>query len=52
MYSNVKFFIQSYSTGAIKETCTEKGKLKLCGGVSLSVKLDVEARLFSDTEKE
>ena len=49
MYSNVKFFIQSYSTGAIRET--EKGKLKLCSGVKLAVKFDVEARLFSDTEE-
>ena len=50
MYSNAKFFIQSYSTGAIKET--EKTKLKLCGGVKLAVKFDVEARIFPDTEKE
>ena len=47
---NAKFFIQSYSTGAIKET--EKTKLKLCGGVKLAVKFDVEARIFPDTEKE
>ena len=41
---------QSYSIGAIKET--EKGKLKLFGGVKLAVKFDVEARLFSDTDEE
>ena len=50
MYSNVKFFIRSHSTGAINET--EKGKVKLCGGVKLAVKFDVEARIFPDTEKE
>ena len=50
MYSNVKFFIQTYSSGAIKET--EKAKLKLCGGVKLAVKFDLEARLSSDTEEE
>ena len=50
MFSNVIFFIQLYSTGAIKET--EKGKLQLCGAVNLAVKLEWEARLFSDTEKE
>ena len=50
MYSNVKFFIQTCSTGVINET--ERGELKLCSGVKLAVKFDVEARLSSDTEEE
>lgn len=43
------FLIQTYSTGAIKE----KEKSNQCRrGVKLAVKLDVEARLFSDTEED
>ena len=46
MYNSL---IQTYLTGAIKE----KEKNNQCRrGVKLAVKLDVEARLFSDTEEE
>ena len=38
-----------YSTGAIKET--EKNN-QCRHGVKLAIKLDVEARLLSDTEEE
>lgn len=49
VYSNVYSLIQTYSTGAIKE----KEKSNQCRrGVKLAVKLDVEARLFSDTEED
>lgn len=46
MYNSL---IQTYSTGVIKET--EKNN-QCRRGVKLAVKLDVEARLLSDTEEE
>ena len=46
MYNSL---IQTHSTGVIKET--EKNN-QCRRGVKLAVKLDVEARLLSDTEEE